>query len=86
MALVHYGFVLKNLDLNYEDAAIYLQEGIDSNEEDTQDGRFYFALGESLQRMGKNEEAMEVIIGFLLSLKLRINLYFDCRFIAKEQN
>lgn len=61
LALVHYGFVLKNLDLNYEDAAIYLQEGIDSNDEDTQDGRFYFALGDSLQRLGKNEEAMEVV-------------------------
>ncbi|CAO1353719.1 unnamed protein product [Diamesa serratosioi] len=60
LALVHYGFVLKNLDLDYEDAAIYLQEGIDSNEEDTQDGRFYFALGDSLQRLGKNDEAMQV--------------------------
>lgn len=62
---MHYGFVLKNLDLNYEDAAIYLQEGIDSNEEETQDGRFYFALGDSLQRLGKNDEAMEVIIDFI---------------------
>lgn len=59
-ALVHYGFVLKNLDQDYEQAVIYLKEGIDSNEPGTQDGRFYFNLGDALQRLGRNEEAKEI--------------------------
>lgn len=60
-ALVHYGFVLKNLDNAYEDAALYLREGIDTEEPGTQDGRFFFHLGDALQRIGRNEEAREVI-------------------------
>lgn len=59
-ALVHYGFVLKNLDLDYENAVTYLKEGIDTNEAGTQDGRFYFNLGDALQRLGRNDEAQEV--------------------------
>lgn len=59
-ALVHYGFILKNLDQDYEQAVIYLREGIDTNEEGTQDGRFYFNLGDALQRLGRNEEAKDV--------------------------
>lgn len=59
-ALVHYGFVLKNLDQDYENAVLYLREGIDTKEEGTQDGRFYFNLGDALQRLGRQEEAIEV--------------------------
>jgi aspartate beta-hydroxylase len=57
---VHYGFVLKNLDQDYDNAVLYLQEGIDTNETGTQDGRFYFNLGDALQRLGRNEEAQKV--------------------------
>ncbi|KAM7346099.1 aspartyl/asparaginyl beta-hydroxylase-like isoform 3-T3 [Cochliomyia hominivorax] len=60
LALVHYGFVLKQLDHDYHNASIYLQQGIATNEKGTQDGRFYFQLGESLQRLGKRNEALEV--------------------------
>jgi len=60
LALVHYGFVLKNLDQDFENAVIYLREGIDSDEPGTQDGRFYLTLGDSLQRLGRREEAQEV--------------------------
>lgn len=71
-ALVHYGFVLKNLDQDYENAVLYLTEGIETNEEGTQDGRFYFNLGDALQRLGRNEEAQKVYkkgaeIGLFLS-------------------
>ncbi|KAJ6642915.1 Aspartyl/asparaginyl beta-hydroxylase [Pseudolycoriella hygida] len=59
-ALAHYGFVLKNLDKNYEAATVFLQEGIDSEAEGTNDGRFYFSLGEAMTRLGRNKEAMEV--------------------------
>lgn len=70
-ALVHYGFVIKNLEQDYENAVIYLREGIETNEPGTQDGRFYFNLGDALQRLGRNEEASEV------NLKL-----FFCRDLA----
>ncbi|XP_058466084.1 kinesin-related protein 4 isoform X7 [Malaya genurostris] len=59
-ALVHYGFVLKNHDKNMELAVQYLQEGIETGHEGTQDGRFYFHLGDALQRLGRNDEALEV--------------------------
>ncbi|XP_040155517.1 uncharacterized protein LOC120895874 isoform X7 [Anopheles arabiensis] len=59
-ALVHYGFVLKTLDQNMELAAQYLQEGIDTGHPGTQDGRFYFQLGDALQRLGRNSEALAV--------------------------
>lgn len=59
-ALVHYGFVLKQLDNDYFNASIYLSKGIETKELGTQDGRFYFQLGESLQRLGKQTEAVEI--------------------------
>lgn len=59
-ALVHYGFVLKNFDKNFEDAIIYLREGINSGDEGTQDGKFFFHLGDALTKLGRNDEAMEV--------------------------
>uniref|UniRef100_A0A182V3U1 Aspartyl/asparaginy/proline hydroxylase domain-containing protein n=1 Tax=Anopheles merus TaxID=30066 RepID=A0A182V3U1_ANOME len=59
-ALVHYGFVLKTLDQNMELAAQYLQEGIETGHPGTQDGRFYFQLGDALQRLGRNSEALAV--------------------------
>lgn len=59
-ALVHYGFILKNLDLDYENAVLYLREGIETEEDGTQDGRFYFNLGDALQRLGRSDEAKEV--------------------------
>ncbi|KAG5677234.1 hypothetical protein PVAND_007009 [Polypedilum vanderplanki] len=71
-ALVHYGYVLKNLDQDYENAILYLREGIETNDPGTQDGRFYYNLGDALQRLGRQEEALEVYrkgasIGLFLS-------------------
>ncbi|XP_052565664.1 aspartyl/asparaginyl beta-hydroxylase-like isoform X3 [Culex pipiens pallens] len=59
-ALVHYGFVLKNHDKDMEQAAQFLQEGIDTGHPGTQDGRFYFHLGDALQRLGRQQEALKV--------------------------
>lgn len=56
-AQVHYGFVLKNLDKDLKGAVKYLRSGIESNENGTQDGRFYFHLGDALQRLGNKNEA-----------------------------
>lgn len=60
LALVHYGFVLKQLDQDYVNAIVYLKEGIDTFEPGTQDGRFYFNLGDALQRLGRSDEARQV--------------------------
>lgn len=59
-ALVHYGFVLKNLDNDMEGAVQYLSEGIETRAEGTVDGRFYFALGDTLLRLGRVEEARRI--------------------------
>ncbi|XP_039953058.1 aspartyl/asparaginyl beta-hydroxylase isoform X2 [Bactrocera tryoni] len=59
-AQVHYGFVLRQLDKDYENAVIYLRAGINSKAPGTQDGRFYFNLGDSLQRLGRQAEAVKV--------------------------
>lgn len=39
---------------------MFLQEGIDSEEPGTQDGRFFYALGDALYRLGRNEDAMDI--------------------------
>lgn len=59
-ALVHYGFVLKNHDKDMEQAVQYLREGIETEHEGTQDGRFYFHLGDALQRLGRQQESLDV--------------------------
>ncbi|KAK3867181.1 hypothetical protein Pcinc_027331 [Petrolisthes cinctipes] len=59
-ALVHYGYVLRTHDQNNTGAAWYLSRGIESREEGTQDSRFYYGLGDVLQRLGKSQEAYKV--------------------------
>lgn len=59
-ALVHYGFVLKNHDKDMEQAVQFLREGIETGHPGTQDGRFYFHLGDALQRLGRQQEALKV--------------------------
>nr|XP_045598806.1 titin-like [Procambarus clarkii] len=59
-AQVHYGFILKTVDNNNTGAAYYMQKGIESGAEGTSDGRFYFHLGDALQREGKTKEAYEI--------------------------
>lgn len=71
LALVHYGFVLKNLDNNLKEAVAFLQEGIDSDADGTQDGRFYLALGDSLMRLGRNKEATAVSFFFFFLMETK---------------
>lgn len=59
-AQVHYGFVLKTSYNNNSAGAEFLRRGIESGAEGTQDGRFYFHLGDALQRQGLENEAYEV--------------------------
>ncbi|XP_070708838.1 aspartyl/asparaginyl beta-hydroxylase-like [Pempheris klunzingeri] len=50
-AKVHYGFILKS-ENQIEQSIPYLKEGLESGEPGTDDGRFYFHLGDALQRVG----------------------------------
>ncbi|XP_042228777.1 aspartyl/asparaginyl beta-hydroxylase-like [Homarus americanus] len=59
-AQVHYGFILKNTYKNNSGGALYMLKGIESGAEGTDDGRFYFHLGDALQREGKVEEAYKI--------------------------
>ncbi|XP_036452335.1 aspartyl/asparaginyl beta-hydroxylase isoform X5 [Colossoma macropomum] len=57
-AKVHYGFILKS-ENKIAESIPYLREGLRSGEPGTDDGRFYFHLGDALQRMGDANEAYE---------------------------
>ncbi|XP_054620889.1 aspartyl/asparaginyl beta-hydroxylase isoform X1 [Dunckerocampus dactyliophorus] len=50
-AKVHYGFILKS-ENQIAESIPYLKEGLESGEPGTDDGRFYFHLGDALQRVG----------------------------------
>ncbi|KAI1243409.1 hypothetical protein IHE44_0001014 [Lamprotornis superbus] len=53
-AKVHYGFILK-AENKIAESIPYLREGLESGDPGTDDGRFYFHLGDALQRMGDKE-------------------------------
>uniref|UniRef100_U3JSM1 Aspartate beta-hydroxylase n=1 Tax=Ficedula albicollis TaxID=59894 RepID=U3JSM1_FICAL len=53
-AKVHYGFILK-AENKIAESIPYLQEGLESGHPGTDDGRFYFHLGDALQRVGDKE-------------------------------
>uniref|UniRef100_A0A3P9J2A4 Un-named hu7910 n=1 Tax=Oryzias latipes TaxID=8090 RepID=A0A3P9J2A4_ORYLA len=50
-AKVHYGFILK-AENQIAESIPFLREGLESGEPGTDDGRFYFHLGDALQRVG----------------------------------
>ncbi|KAL0268461.1 UNVERIFIED_CONTAM: hypothetical protein PYX00_010398 [Menopon gallinae] len=58
-ALVHYGFILKTVDNNHAEAADMFIAGIKTKEPGVIDGRFFFHLGDALNRIGRGKEAME---------------------------
>uniref|UniRef100_A0A7N4PE31 Aspartate beta-hydroxylase n=1 Tax=Sarcophilus harrisii TaxID=9305 RepID=A0A7N4PE31_SARHA len=53
-AKVHYGFILKAQN-KIAESIPYLKEGLESGDPGTDDGRFYFHLGDALQRIGNKE-------------------------------
>uniref|UniRef100_A0AAV2L302 Un-named hu7910 n=1 Tax=Knipowitschia caucasica TaxID=637954 RepID=A0AAV2L302_KNICA len=55
-AKVHYGFILKS-ENQIAESIPYLRGGLESGQPGTDDGRFYFHLGDALQRVGQREEA-----------------------------
>lgn len=58
-ALVHFGFILKTNDNNFQDAVHNLEKGISTKAPGVIDGRFYFHLGDALTRLGRKAEAYE---------------------------
>lgn len=61
LAAVYYGFVLK-INGRLTDAVEYLQKGIKSMKSGTQDSRFYFQLGDALQKLRRENDALKVRI------------------------
>lgn len=59
VALVHYGFVLKQ-EGELSRAVDFFERGINTSEPGTQDGRFYFHMGDALQRLKRDTDAMKV--------------------------
>ncbi|KAI4887784.1 hypothetical protein NFI96_028306, partial [Prochilodus magdalenae] len=57
-AKVHYGFILKS-ENKIAESIPYLRDGLKSGAPGTDDGRFYFHLGDALQRMGDMNEAYD---------------------------
>lgn len=58
-AKVHLGFILKREGL-FEEAIVHLREGIESNQEGTSDGKYFFHLGDAYHRTGRPEEANSI--------------------------
>ncbi|CAK8683183.1 unnamed protein product [Clavelina lepadiformis] len=58
-AQVHFGFILKTAG-DWIKGAYYLKLGIESMAEGTQEGKFYFHLGDALHRTNRSTEADEI--------------------------
>ena len=54
-ALVHLGFILKSEE-SYSEAIPFLRAGIDTGDRGTNEGKFYFHLGDSYLRLGQEDE------------------------------
>ncbi|XP_053098564.1 aspartyl/asparaginyl beta-hydroxylase-like, partial [Hemicordylus capensis] len=60
-AKVHYGFILK-AENKIAESIPYLKEGLESGDPGTDDGRFYFHLGDAMQRVGNKENRNSRIV------------------------
>ena len=54
-SLGHLGFILKQ-ELKYEEAIPMLYGGLKGDDDRSREGRFYFHLGDALQRLGRRDE------------------------------
>ncbi|XP_017120256.1 aspartyl/asparaginyl beta-hydroxylase isoform X1 [Drosophila elegans] len=87
VAQLHYGLALRQLRGDYEKALPYLKYAVESQEEGTQEAFFYLSLGETLQRLSRQSEALDVYRkgvakGFFASLYQR-SLYNEPRLKAQ---
>ena len=72
-AKAHMGFILKDQPESMEEAVRMLREGVQSEDEGTQDGRFFLHLGDLLIRQGKTDEVSS-LASSLLSDAVLINI------------
>ena len=61
-ALAHIGFIKKTSDNDPEGAISYLRTALSSGSDRVYDGRFFFHLGDALQRVGNVSEVMWTIL------------------------
>lgn len=59
-ALVHLGFIVKVIDNNPQEGIPLLQAGIDSDEPGTNEGKFFFHLGDGYLRINQTDKASQV--------------------------
>lgn len=59
-ALLYYAYTLAQYDKDYEGAVAYFQEGFEMVEEKPLDGRLFLVYGEALQRLERDEDAIQV--------------------------
>lgn len=62
VALVHYGFILKQYDKNLNESIDYLKRGINTLNKEVMDGRFFYHLGDALQRINQTNEVNTVLV------------------------
>lgn len=55
IANANIGYILKTLE-RYDEAIPYLKAGINSGDEDTNQGKFYVFLGEAYTKSGRQDE------------------------------
>jgi hypothetical protein len=67
---------LKIGDNNLQSAVEYMKKGLDSDEPGTQDARFYFHLGDAMQRLGMVKE-VRVCVHKLLLLSDVLSFIFN---------
>ncbi|CAD5229610.1 unnamed protein product [Bursaphelenchus okinawaensis] len=60
VAQAYYGYLLKVYDLDYEKGIFYMRRGLKSQDKPILDAKFYFHLGDGLQRLGRAQEALRV--------------------------
>ncbi|XP_017049894.1 aspartyl/asparaginyl beta-hydroxylase isoform X2 [Drosophila ficusphila] len=60
VAQLHYGLAMKQLHGDYQKALPYLKYAVESQEEGTQEAFFYLSLGETLQRLSRQSDALDV--------------------------
>lgn len=66
IAICHYAFILKTFDNRLEESVIYFKNCLQSKEKEAMDARFFYHLGDSLQRLNRTEE---VLLKLVLKIK-----------------
>ncbi|KAI6175179.1 TPR-REGION domain-containing protein [Aphelenchoides fujianensis] len=60
VAQAYFGYLLKVYDHDYERGVQFMKKGLKTHEEPIRDAKFYFHLGEALERSARGQEALRV--------------------------